>query len=157
MKIVAVDPGIEKVGYAVLEREVGRKTSLLASAMIKTSKKDPQEVRLKVIFDQFSTVLDLYKPDKLVIEQLFYFKNAKTVITVAQAQGVVMCLGAHFNLPVLQLTPLQIKQALTGYGRADKQSILKMIKFEIGNEIQVADDDESDAIACGLSYFYMNH
>lgn len=158
MKIISIDPGIEKVGYAVLkqEKKISQKISYLSSGLIKTKKKDEQAVRLKHIDDQIKTLIDLHKPEAMVIEQLFYFKNAKTVISVAQAQGVIICAAAQKDFPVYFITPLQIKLALAGYGNADKKAVLKMVQLQLEGEITVADDDESDAIACGMAYFFQN-
>ena len=90
----------------------------------------------------------------MIVEQLFFFKNQKTFIRVAQAQGVALLLAAQNKIRVKFLTPLQIKQTVTGYGKADKKSIQKMIKLEL--QIDIKQDDEADAIACGLAYIYIN-
>lgn len=158
MKVIAIDPGIEKVGYAILEKKTKNHSDMkyLTSGLIKTKRSDMPHNRLKYIDDQIKIYIDLHKPDHLVIEELFFFKNAKTVISVAQAQGVILCAAAQYGLPITSLTPLQIKQAITGYGNADKKAIYKMILLQLGESIAVADDDESDAIACGMAFLYRN-
>jgi crossover junction endodeoxyribonuclease RuvC len=156
MKIIAIDPGIEKVGYAFLEQKNNGHVRMkyVCSGLIKTKRSLEQHERLKHIDDQLKTLLSLHKPDHLVIEQLFFFKNAKTVISVAQAQGVIVCAAAQYDISVSYITPLQIKQAITGYGSADKKAVHKMITMQLDESFTVADDDESDAIACGMAYLY---
>jgi len=92
----------------------------------------------------------------MVLESLYMFKNQKTVLKVSQAIGVIELAGAIHNLPIVRLTPLQIKQIVTGYGTADKQSVLKMIGLTLADKIVIKDDDQADAVACGLAYCYQN-
>lgn len=154
MKLLSIDPGIEKVGYAFFEKNKSD-CKFIASGLIKTKKTLPQEKRLLEIYNSIETLIKKYKPASLVIEQLFFFKNQKTVIPVAQAQGAIQLLAAQQKIPVTYLTPLQIKQTITGYGTADKKSVLKMIRILLKEEILITDDDQSDAIACGLAYCYL--
>lgn len=149
MIILSIDSGIEKTGYAVFENK-----KYAISALIETSKNKTTEVRLEKIYSQLKKIIVQYKPQVLVLEQLFFFKNQKTAIKVSQAQGVVLLLAAQNKIKVEFLTPLQIKQTVTGYGQADKKSVQKMIKLETG--IDCKQDDEADAIACGLAYLYLN-
>ena len=90
------------------------------------------------------------------MEQLFFFKNEKTVISVAQAQGAIELLSAIKGVPLLYLTPLQIKEIITGYGRADKIAVRKMIDLTLKEKVDILDDDQTDAIACGMAYCYLN-
>ena len=145
MIILSIDSGIEKTGYAIF-----RNKKYVISALIKTSKNNSTEIRLEEIYLQLKKVFKKYKPEILVVEQLFFFKNQKTFIRVAQAQGVALLLAAQNKIKVEFLTPLQIKQTVTGYGKSDKKSIQKMLKLEL--QIDIAQDDEADAIACGLAY-----
>jgi len=158
MKILAIDPGVEKVGYSVFEKTENGKQSFqyITSGLIKTSKTLVHEKRLEHIFSALKQIILDNSIDIMVMEQLFFFKNAKTVINVAQAQGVVGLLAAQANVSLVYLTPLQIKEIITGYGRADKKSVRKMIDLSIKEEITILDDDQSDAIACGLAYCYLN-
>jgi crossover junction endodeoxyribonuclease RuvC len=96
------------------------------------------------------------KPDLIVIERLFFFKNQKTVISVGQAQGVILLLAAQENISLTYLTPLQIKSIITGYGNADKKSVQKMLGLLMKEKLPKCEDDQSDAIACGLAYCYLN-
>lgn len=151
-RILAIDPGIEKVGYAVFESTPAKRHTFIASGLIKTPKTKFIELRIKQIIDELTTIIEKHTVNTMVMEQLFFFKNAKTVIQVAQAQGAIISLAASHNLTFSFLTPLQIKQIVTGDGRADKTAVWKMLKLELGGELEVADDDESDAIAAGFAY-----
>ena len=149
MTILSIDSGIERTGYAIFKDK-----KYVTSALIKTSKLLSTEVRLEEIYSNLEKVFKKYKPEVMVLEQLLFFKNQKTFIRVAQAQGVVMLLAAENKIKVEFLTPLQIKQIVTGYGQADKKSVQKMIKLT--TEIDIKQDDEADAVACGLAYIYSN-
>lgn len=158
MTILAIDPGFEKVGYALFTKKSARSGDFdyLHSGLIKTPKTLAQNARLNVINNELIGIMDAYRPQKLIMEQLFFSKNQKTVIGVAQAQGSMMLLAAQRGMPVQFMTPLEIKQIITGYGNADKKSVHKMINLLLKQDIKVADDDQSDAIACGLAYCYVN-
>lgn len=158
MVILSIDPGFEKVGYALFEKkETGRNSfQYLTSGLIKTARDTELDSRLKAIYDDVSELIHIHKPSLMVIERLFFFKNQKTVIGVSQAQGVIMLSAAQNNIPTQFLTPLQIKEIVTGYGNADKQSVRKMLTLLLKDKIPVCEDDQSDAIACGLAYCYMN-
>ena len=145
MIILSIDSGIERTGYAIFKNK-----KYVTSALIKTSKEKSTEIRLEEIYSRLNLVFKKYKPEIVVIEQLFFFKNQKTFIRVAQAQGVALLLAAQNNIKVEFLTPLQIKQTVTGYGKSDKKSIQKMLKLEL--QIDIVQDDEADAVACGFAY-----
>lgn len=145
MIILSIDSGIEKTGYALFKNK-----NYLISALIKTNKRLTTEERILVIYSKLKEIIKKYQPDKIILEQLFFFKNQKTAIKVSQAQGVCLLLAAENKIPIDYLTPLQIKQAITGYGQADKKAVQKMIKIEMG--IDIKQDDEADAVACGLAY-----
>lgn len=149
MVILSIDSGIERTGYAVFN---DKKYEI--SALIKTSKTLKTERRLYEIYLKLKNVIQKYKPNVVVLEQLLFFKNQKTFIRVAQAQGIAMLLAAKNKIEIEFLTPLQIKQIVTGYGQADKKSVQKMIKLT--TEIDIKQDDEADAVACGLAYIYLH-
>jgi len=156
MNIISIDPGYDKTGYAIFQSDHPSKIEFIASGLVKTNKADDLIIRLKQISTKLSSIIEQYKVDTMVMEQLFFFKNAKTVIAVAQAQGSLIALAADKQLQFSFLTPLQIKQIVTGDGHADKQSVWKMLKLQLGDKLTVADDDESDAIACGYAYCLVN-
>lgn len=158
MIILSIDSGIEKTGYALFNQS---KIStgdprLIMSGLIKTSKKLPIEKRLHIIFQQVEKIIHKYHPELLVLEQLFFFNNQKTAIQVSQSQGITLLLGALHNMSVEFLTPLQIKQIITGYGHSDKKAVQKMLLLTLNLSIPSNRDDEADAIACGLAYCYLN-
>lgn len=145
MVILSIDSGIERTGYAVFNDR-----KYLTSALIKTSKNDTTETRILQIYESLKKVFAKYKPKVTVIERLFFVKNQTTAIRVSQAQGVALLLAAQNKTRVEFLTPLEIKQTVTGYGQSDKKSVQKMLKLELG--IDIVQDDEADAVACGYAY-----
>lgn len=155
MRLLSIDSGIERTGFAVLNKEKSE-FKLLTSGLIKTSKSLSLEDRLIQIYDEVKSIINKFKPEIIILEQIFFFKNQKTIVKVAQAQGVVLLLAAQQKLQTAFLTPLQIKQTITGYGMADKKSIRKMLQLTLKDVILSNQDDELDAIACGLAYCYLN-
>jgi len=152
MVLLSIDPGYDKTGYAIFQSDHPSKIEFITSGLIKTNKTDLLIARLKHISSKLALIIDTHNVDTMVMEQLFFFKNAKTVIAVAQAQGSVIALAAEKALNFRFLTPLEIKQIVTGDGHADKKAVWKMLKLQLGDKLVVADDDESDAIACGYAY-----
>lgn len=155
MIILSIDSGLEKTGFAVFEKGI-REPTYLTSGLIKTDRKKKTERRVWEIYNRLNDVVKEYKPSVIVIEQLFFFRNQKTVVVVAQTQGVIMLLASQNNIPVEFLTPLQIKQTVTGYGLSDKKSVRKMIDLTFKIKKEIKEDDEIDAIACGLAYCYLH-
>lgn len=158
MVILAIDSGLERTGYSIFDKNKKFENGYryISSGLISTDKKEQIEIRLNEIFKKLEELVKQYKPRVLVIEQLFFFKNQKTVIKVGQAQGVVMLLAAQHHLTLEFLTPLQIKQIVTGYGRSDKISIQKMLGMTLQLNGELKQDDQADAIACGLAYCSIN-
>lgn len=156
MIILSIDSGIEKTGFAVFDIVKERKFKYINSGLVKTSAKLGVEYRLLQIYKAIDNLVVKYKPTVIVMEQLFFAKNIKTAIHVSQAQGTILLLAAQIGIRIDFLTPLQIKQTVTGYGFADKKSVKKMICLLINENIKIEDDDQSDAIACGLAYVYSN-
>jgi len=154
MIILAVDSGIEKTGYAFFDKSLSN-IKLISSGLIKTNKSLSHELRLRKIYYEIENLSDKYKPNTIILERIFFFKNQKTIVSVLHAQGILLLLAAKKNLKVEFLTPLQIKEALTGYGRADKKAVQKMISLTIKLDKPIIQDDEADAVACGLAYCYL--
>jgi len=154
MIILSLDSGLEKTGFAIFQKSKNNPT-YVTSGLIKTDKKKKTEVRVWEIYNKLNDVILKYKPNLIIIEQIFFFKNQKTIVSVAQAQGVAMLLAAQNRIPAEFLTPLQIKQNVTGYGLADKKSVRKMIDLTLKIPTKKYEDDEIDAIACGLAYCYL--
>lgn len=149
MKILGVDPGTSIIGYSVLTREDGG-LRLLASGAITTTPRARQEEKLGSIRKELGDVIRHHRPTVLALEKLFYFKNAKTVISVAEARGVILLTGKEYGLTVYEYTPLEVKMAVTGYGRADKRQVRSMV----GSLLRLAAvpklDDITDAIAVAI-------
>lgn len=153
MKILAVDPGYERLGIAIIEKVQKSKETLIFSECFRTSSKEAHDVRLGQILRHIEEIIETYKPEALSIETLFFENNAKTAMKVAEARGTIVSICAARGLSVSEFSPLQIKSAVTGNGRSDKSSVMKMIPMLIKIEKPIKHDDEYDAIACGLTYF----
>ena len=153
MKIISIDPGYERLGIAVLEKEKGQKETLLFSECFKTSPKLPHNGRLALIGDRIKEVIKKYKPEALATEKLFFSDNQKTALLVAEARGVILYVGSSMELKVFEYAPTEIKIAITGYGRSEKSQIIDMVKKLIKVTKDTNSDDEFDAIAIGLTHF----
>ncbi|HCJ79331.1 MAG TPA: crossover junction endodeoxyribonuclease RuvC, partial [Desulfotomaculum sp.] len=127
MRVVGVDPGVAIMGYGIIDFE-GRNYKVVEYNYVKTEPNEPLAERLQVIYQNLMAVFQQFKPDQLAVEELFFNKNVRTVMAVGQARGVVLLAAANANLTVYEYTPLQVKQTLVGYGRADKKQIEYMVK-----------------------------
>ena len=158
MRIISIDPGYERVGIAVLEKseETNNKEILLYSDCFMTSSKDNFEKRLKLIGVEIEKIIKKYNPIVLVIESLFFNTNQKTALLVSEAKGVIKYTALQKELNIFEYTPLQIKIAVTGYGRSNKEQVTLMTKKLIDIKKEIKYDDEYDAIAVGLTYFACN-
>jgi crossover junction endodeoxyribonuclease RuvC len=152
MKILGIDPGYERLGIAVLEKTKG-KESVLFSECFKTSAKLEFSERLNLIGEEVKKIIKKYKPEVLAIETLFLNTNQKTVMRVAEARGVVIYEAAQAGLKIFEASPPQIKIATTGYGKSDKNQIIKMVKMLVKIDNSKTSDDELDAIAIALTAF----
>jgi len=150
MKILGIDPGYGRAGWSILEKEKGKLT-LLDFGCVETSKGLEHADRLKQVSDDIISVIKKHKPDTLAIEQLFFFKNLTTAIKVAESRGVVLLTASQNHLDIKEYTPLQIKQAITGYGRADKNQIGQMVKTILGLKEIPTPDDAADAVAVAIT------
>jgi len=153
VRILGIDPGTATVGWGVLDCSGdGLVQKVVSYGHIATSPKLSTCERLNEISSNVLEILSTYKPAEVAVEELFYFKNAKTVISVAQARGVIMHTCFSNNLKVAEYTPLQIKQSLTGYGRADKKQMQEMIKSVLKLKSIPKPDDTADALAVALCH-----
>jgi crossover junction endodeoxyribonuclease RuvC len=154
MKIIGIDPGYERIGIAVLEKNIGdKKEKLLYSNCFKTSAKLSLPERLFLLGKEIELVIKKYKPEKLGIEKLFFENNQKTAMGVSEARGTIIFVGMNAGLEILEYTPLQIKNAVTGYGRADKSQVHTMVSKLIVLPTDIKQDDEIDAIAVAITSF----
>ena len=151
MKILGIDPGRAIVGYGLIEIEED-KIELLTSGSIQTDKNLPDSKRLLEIFEDLSTIIQKYQPDCASVEELFFFKNQKTVIPVAEARGVILTVLEKFQIPTFGYTPMVVKQVLTGYGRAEKKEVEQMVKIALEREDLPRLDDTVDAIAIAICH-----
>ncbi len=152
MRILGIDPGIERVGIAVVERINGKETWIYSDCF-KTSAKLSHSERLFLIGKEVSRVIQEYSPKAIAIEKLFFETNTSTAMNVAEARGVMLyCAAMHF-LVVYEYTPLQIKVAVTGYGKSDKKAVMVMVPRLIKLPERKMIDDEVDAIAVALTAF----
>lgn len=159
MKIISIDPGYERCGVAVLEKNELGKEIVLYSDCIRTSAQLSFSDRLFQLGQTLEHIIGTYQPKHLIIEELYFAKNTKTALKVAEARGVIQYIATKNKLPVFEYHPNQIKIAITGDGRADKTAIAFMIPKLITLSSEKRIDDELDAIAVGLTHFahYRNH
>ena len=151
MKILGIDPGFERLGIAIIEKEKNTKETVVFSECFKTSSKLPFGDRLVLIGEEVKNIIKKYKPDVLAIETLFLTTNQKTVMHVAEARGVVLYEAANAGLKIFEASPPQIKIATTGYGKATKEQMIKMVKLLVEIYISKKSDDELDAVAIALT------
>ncbi len=151
MKILGIDPGMAIVGYGLIDTENGN-LMLCASGSIQTDKNLSDSKRLLEIFNDLSEIIEKYKPDCASVENLFFFKNQKTVIPVAEARGVILTVLEKYNIPAYSYTPMEVKQVLTGYGRAEKKEVEQMVKIALNTNELPKLDDTVDAIAIAICH-----
>lgn len=149
MIILGIDPGTATTGFGVLKSSLG-KISVIDYGCILTSSKLEMPERLDFIGENLKKIIAKYKPHAIAVEELFFFKNAKTVISVGQARGVVLFIGKSTGLEVFEYTPLQVKQAVVGYGRAEKRQMQNMVKMILGLKSVPKPDDAADALAVAI-------
>lgn len=150
MRVISVDPGYDRIGVAVMELENG-KEKVIYSSCIETDKKQSLYERLLFLGNEFISLINKYSPDSLAIENIFFNKNIKTAIGVAQARGMLLYIAQTNGCSVYEFGPQEIKIAVTGYGNSDKKSVIDMIKKLIESAPESALDDEYDAIAVGTT------
>jgi crossover junction endodeoxyribonuclease RuvC len=151
MKILAIDPGFERLGIAVIEHLPKEKDVLLYSTCFKTSAKIPFHKRLVLIGKEVESVIEKYRPIALGIEKLYFTTNQKTAMGVSEARGVIIYSASKNGLSIFEYTPGEIKVAVTGYGKADKTMVMNMVPKLISIPQKTSSDDELDAIAIGLT------
>lgn len=151
MKILGIDPGMAIVGYCIVDFD-GKNLQLLHSGSIQTQKGQRESARLLEIFNDMTFIVEKYQPDICAIEKLFFFRNYTTVMPVSQARGVILTVVEKNNIPIFEYTPIEVKQILTGYGRASKKEVEQMVKISLNTAKLPKLDDTIDAIAIAISY-----
>jgi crossover junction endodeoxyribonuclease RuvC len=151
VKILGIDPGTAIVGFGIIESD-GHKHVLIDAGVIKTPAHQDLELRLKTIYLSLDKIIKKQQPAVMVIEKLFFARNVTTAMSVSHARGVIMLAATLNQVAVYEYTPLQIKQSLTGYGRADKAQIQEMVKIFLGLKEPIKQDDCADALAAALTH-----
>ncbi len=155
MLIMGIDPGIAISGYGFLKKN-DIDIEVLEYGVLTTDAKDTVPERLKHIFKGYTELMTRYKPSAVAIEELFFNKNAKTIINVGQARGIAILAAALLDIDVFEYTPLQVKQSVVGYGRADKIQVQDMIRLILKLRERPRPDDAADALAVALCHIHSN-
>lgn len=150
-RIIGIDPGTGIMGFGVVDVNRG-KTTLVEAGVIRTKPKQPLDVSLVEIYESLKEIIETTKPQEMAIEQLFFAKNVTTALSVAHARGVAMLAGKQAGLQVAEYTPMQIKQSITGYGRATKQQVQEMVRVSLGLKEVPKPDDCADALAAAIMH-----
>lgn len=151
MKILGIDPGTATTGFGVIIKD-GPKLKFVDAGVVTTKKEVEMKDRLGTIYECVTQLIEEHKPDCVVVELLFFATNVTTAISVGQARGVVMLAIGQAGLPMFEYTPMQIKQAVTGYGRADKKQIQEMVKMMLGLDGIPKPDDAADGLAIAITH-----
>lgn len=151
MIILGVDPGTARTGYGVIEKIRNSVLRCVSYGCITTAKEKPAGERLVILEKELTQVLNTYRPDAVAVERLYFFKNLKSVMPVSEARGVILLAIAKKKLPVLEFTPLQAKMAITGYGRADKKQMQRMVQQILKLPQIPKPDDAADALGLAIA------
>lgn len=151
MRTLGIDPGTATTGFGVVD-EIDKKLSLVDFGCIKTPAGMPMPDRLNIISTKLKEIIENYRPENVSVEQLFFCTNAKTAIKVGEARGVILLTASQAGLKISEYTPLQVKMAITGYGKADKKQIQYMVKNILGCKEIPKPDDAADAIAIAICH-----
>lgn len=161
MRILGIDPGTGILGFGVIDADnLSKGTTLryklVDAGVIRTPVKEDETIRLQTIFEELTDVISQSRPAEMAVEKLFFAQNITTAMSVAQARGVAIVAGTQAGLKVSEYTPLQIKQALTGYGRAEKKQMQEMVRVILGLKDIPQPDDCADALACAITHAMTN-
>ena len=155
MRVLGIDPGTGILGFGVIDAEKGIRPKIIDAGVVSTPAHTPLPDRLEDIYNSLSQIIKATKPDIMAIEKLFFARNITTAISVAEARGVVELTAKQNHIVVAEYTPLQIKQSLTGYGRAEKKQVQEMVKRELNLKEIPKPDDCADALAAALTHIFM--
>ncbi len=147
--ILGLDPGLARLGYGVIS-VTGNSLSCIAFGCIETPSTHSLSQRLEELYNELSSLIKKFSPHLAAVEKLFFAKNTKTALDVSQARGVILFTLAHAKIPVYECTPLQVKQAVVGYGRAEKRQIQKMVQLLLSLSTPPRSDDAADALAIAI-------
>lgn len=155
MRIIGIDPGTGILGFGVIDVIKGKAT-LVTAGVVRTPAHTPLDERLEEIFDSLTDIIAETKPSVMAIEKLFFARNVTTAMSVSHARGVAMLAGKKAKLELAEYTPLQIKQTLTGYGKADKKQVQEMVRVHLALRETPKPDDCADALATAITYSLMS-
>lgn len=155
MRIIGIDPGTGILGFGVIDVS-GNKLTMIDAGVIRTPAYTPLDERLEEIYDGLTEIIAETKPEIMSIERLFFARNVTTAMSVSHARGVAMLAGRKAKLPIAEYTPLQIKQTLTGYGKADKKQVQEMVRLQLGLKEIPKPDDAADALAAAITHSHMS-
>ena len=153
MRILGIDPGIAIVGFGLIDRQ-GNRLRPVQYGCIRTEAHTDPSVRLQQIYDSLHQLIDKYKPDAVALEKLFFNRNVTTALTVGQARGVLMLAAVQKGLPIEEYTPLQVKQAIVGYGKAEKRQVQEMVRMLLQLSEVPKPDDVADALAVAICHVH---
>lgn len=154
MRVIGIDPGTGILGFGVVDVVQG-KTTMVDAGVITTPTHTPLAIRLEDIYDNLREIIATTQPEVMAIEKLFFARNVTTAMSVAHARGVAMLVGQQAGLAIEEYTPLQIKQTLTGYGKADKKQVQEMVRLQLGLQTAPQPDDCADALAAAIMCCFM--
>lgn len=155
MRIIGIDPGTGILGFGVVD-VIGRTPKFVTAGVIRTPAHTPLDERLEEIYDGLTEIIAETKPSIMSIEKLFFARNVTTAMSVSHARGVAMLAGRKGGLTFAEYTPLQIKQTLTGYGKADKKQVQEMVRLQLGLKEVPKPDDAADALAAAITHLMMS-
>ena len=154
MLVLGIDPGTATTGYGLVRQERDSSLVAVAHGVISTPADLPMPDRLKILYQELNQIVDLHRPESSAVEMLFFQRNVKTAITVGQGRGVVLLALAQAGVPIAEYTPLEIKQAITGYGKADKRQMQEMVRTLLRLEETPKPDDAADALAVAICHLH---
>jgi len=154
MRIIGIDPGTGILGFGVIDVN-GLKITMVDAGVITTPAHTPHDERLEDIYNGLTEIVKSTKPDAYSVEKLFFTKNVTTAMTVAEARGVALLVARQNGIPIAEYTPPQIKQTITGYGKADKKQVQEMVRLQLGLKEVPKPDDCADALAAAITHAFM--
>lgn len=154
MAVIGIDPGTALTGYGIVEELPDQSLQVIDFGVIRTDSTDKQEIRLRKIFSQLNKILSLYKLETGAVERLYFQRNVRTAISVAEARGVAMLSLAEAGLSISEYDPVEIKQAVVGYGKASKKQVQQMVKMLLNLEEIPKPDDAADALAVAICHIH---
>lgn len=152
LRILGIDPGTATTGYGIIELCQRNTYRYLGSGIIQTSKNLSMPERLKIIREDVLSLIDNYQPENIAIESIFFFKNAKTLVPVAQARGVILEAAGFRSIPLAEYTPMQVKMSVAGYGKAEKKEIQYIVAKLLNHSTIIRPDDAADAVAIAICH-----